>query len=68
MGSVFSSNNTIESGATLSNARQGRHGIAYFQNVCAQFGVGFDETPPDENVLAIEGTVQFPALPIRTHV
>lgn len=56
-------------GTTLSpNLRKGRYGIAYFQNVCAQFGVGFDETSPDEDVLAIDGTVQFPALPVRIQV
>lgn len=59
----------IQTGSTLSpNAQKGRYGIAYFQNVCAQFGVGFDETSPDEDVLAIDGTVQFPALPIRIQV
>jgi hypothetical protein len=59
----------VHAGSTLSpNARKGRYGIAYFQNVCAQFGVGFDETSPDEDVLAIDGTVQFPALPVRIQV
>lgn len=59
----------IPAGATLSpNARKGRYGIAYFQNICAQFGVGFDETSPDEDVLAIDGTVQFPILPVRIQV
>lgn len=61
--------NAIQTGSTLSpNARKGRYGIAYFQNVCAQFGVGFDETSPDEDVLAIDGTVQFAALPVRIQV
>ncbi|MFE5837265.1 DUF4365 domain-containing protein [Arthrobacter sp. NPDC056493] len=59
----------IPIGSTLSpNARKGRYGIAYFQNVCAQFGVGFDETSADEDVLAIDGTVQFPALPVRIQI
>jgi len=67
MGSSVSSATPI--GSTLSpNARKGRYGIAYFQNVCAQFGVGFDETSPDEDVLAIDGSVQFPALPVRIQV
>lgn len=42
--------------------------MAYFQNVCAQFGVGFDETAPDEDVLAIDGAVQFAELPVRIQI
>ncbi|WP_133833163.1 DUF4365 domain-containing protein [Arthrobacter sp. JUb115] len=56
-------------GPTFSNnTRKGRYGVAYFQNVCAQFGVGFDPTSPDEDVLAIDGTVQFAELPVRIQI
>lgn len=41
------------------NARQARYGVAYVQNVCAQFGVDFRETSPDSDFLAVDGTISF---------
>jgi hypothetical protein len=33
--------------------------VSYVRAVCAQAGVGFQETSPDEDVLAVDGDVKF---------
>lgn len=56
-------------GRTLDlSGQKGRYGVTYLRNVCAQFGVGFKETSTDEDMLAIDGTIEFPALGIRVQV
>lgn len=46
--------------ATLSDTTaKSRFGVAYFRAVCAQANVGFNETPIDEDVLAIDGIIPF---------
>ncbi|MEV6847228.1 DUF4365 domain-containing protein [Actinoplanes sp. NPDC051411] len=35
--------------------------MAYFQTICSQAGFGFSETSPDEDMLAVDGQVIFPA-------
>jgi hypothetical protein len=39
--------------------RKGRYGVAYLRNICAQFGVGLDETSPDEDAHAFDCAVKF---------
>ncbi|WP_432246286.1 DUF4365 domain-containing protein (plasmid) [Arthrobacter sp. G.S.26] len=41
------------------NRRKGRYGVAYLKNVCAQFGVGLDETSADEDVNAWDCAVKY---------
>jgi hypothetical protein len=55
--------------ATLdSNRAKSRFGIAYVRAVCSQAGVGFQETSPDEDVLAVDGSVEFELAPARVQV
>jgi Domain of unknown function (DUF4365) len=51
---------TPRSVATLSvNGCKARYGVSYLRNICSQAGVGFNETSPDEDVLAVDGQVVF---------
>ena len=43
-------------------------GVAYVRNVCAQAGVGFAETSPDEDVIAVDGLVTFRQLEVRVQI
>ncbi|WP_086819179.1 DUF4365 domain-containing protein [Allokutzneria sp. NRRL B-24872] len=55
--------------ATLdTNRAKSRFGIAYVRAVCSQAGVGFQETSADEDVLAVDGTVEFEVGPARVQV
>ena len=50
-----------EAAASLSpSGRKGRYGVAYLRSVCAQAGVGLNETSPDEDVSAVDCDVKFP--------
>ncbi|MEV6527842.1 DUF4365 domain-containing protein [Longispora sp. NPDC051575] len=58
--------NTI---ATLgANSAKSRFGVAYLRSVCSQAGIGFDETSPDEDVLAVDGHLSFELCPVRVQV
>ena len=47
--------------STLStNGQRARYGVSYLRNICAQAGVGLNETPADEDVLAVDCDVVFP--------
>jgi Domain of unknown function (DUF4365) len=50
------------------NACQSRYGVAYLRSVCAQAGVGLNETSPDEDVLATDCDVQFREGNVRVQV
>jgi hypothetical protein len=53
--------------ATLdTNRAKSRFGVAYVRAVCSQAGVGFQETSPDEDVLAVDGNVEFEIAPAGT--
>jgi hypothetical protein len=39
------------------NTRKARYGVSYFRAICSQAGVGFSETSPDEDQLAVDGLV-----------
>lgn len=48
------------SSATLSETTaKSRFGVTYFKALCAQAHVGFNETPTDEDVLALDGIIPF---------
>lgn len=51
-----------------SNQRKARYGVAYLKTICAQAGVGIAETPPDEDVLAVDCAINFPKAPARVQV
>lgn len=55
--------------ATLSpTTAKSRFGVAYMRAICSQAGIGFAETSPDEDVLAIDGEVQFDIASARVQV
>lgn len=55
--------------ATLDpNRAKSRFGVAYVRAVCSQAGVGFQETSPDEDILAVDGNVEFDVAPARVQV
>lgn len=51
-----------------SNGAKARFGVAYLRAICSHAGVGFTETSIDEDVLAIDGKVEFPAAPANIQV
>lgn len=50
------------------NARRARFGVAYMRSICAQAGVGFTETSPDEDNLAIDGAIEFTRISVRVQI
>src|SRR4051812_2064570 len=50
------------------NRAIGRYGVAYVRKVCAHAHIGFDETSPDEDVLALDGQINFSATPVRVQI
>lgn len=50
------------------NGSKARFGAAYVRSVCSHAGVGFTETTIDEDVLAIDGTVDFAVSPARIQI
>lgn len=60
---------TTDAVATLAdNLRKARYGMSYVQGVCCQAGVGMNPTSQDEDVLAIDCTVEFDIAPVRVQV
>lgn len=56
-------------GCTLSaNGRKARYGVSYVRNICAQAGLGLNETSPDEDVLATDCDVLFAEGNVRVQV
>lgn len=45
-----------------------RFGVAYVRNVCAHAHIGFSETSPTEDALALDGTLDFDSVGIRIQV
>lgn len=55
--------------ATLgANGAKARFGVAYLRSICSQAGVGFTETSIDEDVLAIDGKIEFAVADARIQV
>ncbi|MGY0006549.1 DUF4365 domain-containing protein [Micromonospora sp. I033] len=50
------------------NGCKARFGVAYLRAVCSQAGVGFAETSIDEDVLAIDGRIEFAVADARVQV
>jgi hypothetical protein len=56
-------------GPTLREAaQQARYGVAYLRSICAQAGYGLSETSADEDVLAIDCTLETRGIGIRVQV
>lgn len=54
---------------TLSHSgAKGRFGVSYIRSIASQAGVGFTETSPDEDVLAVDGTIDFAVASARVQV
>jgi hypothetical protein len=50
------------------NGAKARFGIAHLRAVCSQAGVGCTETSPDEDVLAVDASVEFEPAAARVQV
>lgn len=48
--------------------RKARYGVSYFRTICNQAGVGFVETPPDEDQDAIDGMVKLRQISIPVQI
>lgn len=67
--SSLPASSTVASWCTLSaNGQRARYGVSYVRNVCAQAGVGLNETSPDEDVLATDCEVVFAEGGVRVQV
>jgi hypothetical protein len=52
----------------LPNGSKARYGVSYVRNICAQAGVGLNETAADEDVLAVDCDVKFLEADVRVQV
>lgn len=50
------------------SAAVGRYAVSYVRKVCAQAHVGFCETSPGEDVLAVDGLIQYPSIDLRVQI
>lgn len=50
------------------NGRRARYGAAFLRTLCAHAGASFSETSVDEDIMAIDGTVDFARMPIRVQI
>jgi hypothetical protein len=50
------------------NGRRARYGAAYVRALCAQAGAGFNETSVDEDVMAVDASVDFARMPVRVQI
>lgn len=50
------------------SAAVGRYAVAYVREVCAQAHVGFKETSAGEDLLAVDGSIEYPALDLRVQI
>lgn len=48
--------------------QKARYGVSYIRNLCAQAGLGFNETSTDEDALAVDGDVKFRAAAVGVQV
>lgn len=55
--------------ATLGeSAAKGRFGVAYVRSIFSQAAVGFNETAPDEDAIAVDGSLEFAIAPARIQI
>lgn len=50
------------------NGRRARYGAAYVRALCAHAGAAFNETSVDEDIMAIDGSVDFARMPVRVQI
>ena len=50
------------------NGRRARYGAAYVRALCAHAGAKFSENDPDEDIQAIDGTIDFARMPVRVQI
>lgn len=50
------------------NGRRARYGAAYVRVLCAHAGATFTETAVDEDIMAIDGTIDFARMPVRVQI
>jgi hypothetical protein len=50
------------------SVRKARYGVAYLRTICAQAGVGFSATEADEDTMAIDAEIRFPAMSSRVQI
>jgi hypothetical protein len=50
------------------NGAKARYGVAYVRSILSQAKIGFTETSPDEDVLAIDGEIQFRPASVRVQI
>lgn len=55
-------------GSLSLDARKGVYGVVYMRAVAAAAGCGFVETPPGEDVLAVDCSIVFPQNAVRVQV
>ena len=50
------------------NGRRARYGAAFVRALCAHAGAAFTESSIDEDIMAIDGTVDFARMPVRVQI
>lgn len=50
------------------NGRRARYGAAYVRALCAHAGAGFTETSIDEDVMAVDASIDFARMPVRVQI
>lgn len=50
------------------NGRRARYGAAYVRALCAHAGASFTETSMDEDIMAIDGAIDFARMPVRVQI
>lgn len=52
----------------IATSRKALYGVSYVQNICAQAGFPFAETPNGQDIQSIDGEVKFPNGPVYVQV
>ena len=50
------------------NGRRAHYGAAYMRVLCAHAGASFTESSMDEDIMAIDGAVDFARMPVRVQI
>jgi hypothetical protein len=62
------SSDAFNIGTLSPNGAKASFGVAYVQAICSHAGVGFDPTSADQDVLAVDGTINFAIGPARVQI
>lgn len=57
-----------EVGTLTANGQKARYGVAYLRHICAQAGWPMTETSPDEDVMAVDCSLDFLEASVRVQV